>query len=148
MAGLQCMSQDGKGAVFTGTFLQNGDSVALCEDCLPEFLVAVASQMLGVDLAGLQAAIADLQTDGPADPALAGAEAAYPPHNTAEGAPTNEPPAPAPADDDGQAGDAHAAYPTTRHTTQNGSSAQLTDTDATESESPPAPAGQAPAVAE
>lgn len=100
MAGLPCMSNDGKGAVFTGTFLQNGDSVALCEDCLPEFLVAVAGQMLGVELDQLQAAIAGLQGEQPEHPEAAGAEAAYPPHQASHGAPTDEPPAPAPADTD------------------------------------------------
>jgi hypothetical protein len=49
MANPPCMSNDGKQAVFIGTFLANGDSVALCEDHLPAFTASVTADMFGVD---------------------------------------------------------------------------------------------------
>lgn len=80
-----CMSDDGNPAVFVGTMLQTGDSVALCDNCLANWAVAVVSTMTGVDPAPFIAAISE---DVP---------------TTAEGAPTDEPPAPAPADTDSEA---------------------------------------------
>jgi hypothetical protein len=47
------MSNDGKQAVFIGTFMETGDAVALCEDCLPAFTATVTADMFGVDGAQL-----------------------------------------------------------------------------------------------
>lgn len=80
-----CMSEDGNPAVFVGTMLQTGDSVALCDNCLANWAVAVVSTMTGIDPAPFIAAISE---DAP---------------TTAEGAPTDEPPPPAPADPDPEA---------------------------------------------
>lgn len=80
-----CMSDDGRPAVFVGTMLQTGDSVALCDECLVMWAAAVLNTMTGVDPAPFLAAISE---DVP---------------TTAEGAPTDEPPPPAPADTDSEA---------------------------------------------
>lgn len=137
MAGPTCMSNDGRPAVFVGTFLQNGDTVALCEDCLPQFLTAVLAQMTGVEIGRLAAEIARLSDGAPEDPAAVAAEMAAPPHQVSHGAPGDEPPAAAPADTDDQAGGAHANYPTTRRTTSKNGSGQRTGTDGPANESPP-----------
>lgn len=88
MAGPACMSGDGNQAVFVGTLLQTGDAVALCDECLVPWAAAMLHAMTGVDPAPFIAAVSD-------DTQAAGA---------AEGAPTDEPPAPAPADTDDDAG--------------------------------------------
>lgn len=137
MAGPACMSDDGNAAVFVGTFLQDGSSVALCNDCLPQFMVAVLAQMEGIEIEALAAEIVRLAGNQPDDPAAAASEVAYPPHMTTEGAPTDEPPEPAPADTDIQDEGSHANYPTTRRTTSNESSDQPTGTGGTANESPP-----------
>lgn len=137
MAGPTCMSNDDQPAVFVGTFLQNGDTVALCNECLPQFLAAALAQTTGVDIDRLAAGIVAEQAGPPEDPAAAAAEVAAPPHDTSHGAPSDEPPAPAPADTDDQAGEAHARYPTTRRTTSKNGSGQRTGTDGPANESPP-----------
>lgn len=73
-----CMSDDGNPAVFIGTFLENGDSVQLCEDCLPQFAVAVAAQMTGIEVQELAGIVARLQAGEVEDPAAAAAEVAAP----------------------------------------------------------------------
>lgn len=109
MAAPACMSDDGNPAIFVGTFLQNGDAVALCEDCLPQFAVAIAAQMTGIEVEQLAGIVAHLAAGDVEDPAGAAAEVAAPVHTTATGAPSDEPPAPAPADSDD--GDALSNYP-------------------------------------
>lgn len=103
MAAPQCMSNDGNRATFVGTFLETGDGVTLCEQCLPDFMGAVMAQMLGIDPEEFSAAIENLQAGAEAMEAGDPAEVAYPPHTATAGAPTDEPPAPAPADADPQA---------------------------------------------
>lgn len=49
MAGPACMSDDGRPAVFVGTMLETGDSVALCDVCLVGWVAAVLNVMTGVD---------------------------------------------------------------------------------------------------
>lgn len=49
MAAPQCMSEDGSEAVFVGTMLQTGDSVALCDECLVAWAAALLNVMTGVD---------------------------------------------------------------------------------------------------
>lgn len=88
MAAPQCMSEDGRQAVFVGTMLQTGDAVALCDECLVMWAAALLQAMTGVDP---QPFIAAMSEDDPAGDVTAGA-------------PTDEPPAPAPADTDDDAG--------------------------------------------
>lgn len=88
MANPACMSGDGKEAVFVGTMLQTGDAVALCDECLVAWSAAVLHAMTGVDPAPFIQAVSE-----PADVP-----------GTAEGAPSDEPPAGAPADTDEDAG--------------------------------------------
>lgn len=88
MANPACMSGDGKEAVFVGTMLQTGDAVALCDECLVAWSAAVLQAMTGVDPAPFIQAISE--------PAEA--------PQTKDGAPTDEPPAAAPADADEDAG--------------------------------------------
>lgn len=78
------MSGDGNQAVFIGTFLSNGETVALCSDCFPAWLAAGLQAATGVDTS----IVFELERQAE--------EAA----TAAEGAPTDEPPAPAPADPD------------------------------------------------
>lgn len=87
MAGPPCMSEDGRPAVFVGTMLQTGDAVALCDECLVPWCAAILNAMTGVDPTPFLQAISDT----PAVP------------TAAQGAPTDEPPAPGPADVDGDA---------------------------------------------
>lgn len=87
MAAPQCMSEDGRQAVFVGTMLQTGDAVALCDECLVMWAAALLQAMTGVDP---QPFIAAMSETDPAGDATAGA-------------PTDEPPAPAPADTDDDA---------------------------------------------
>jgi hypothetical protein len=82
MASPQCMREDGNPAVFVGTMLQTGDAVALCDECLVLWASALLNVMTGVDPAPFIAAISE---DVP---------------STAEGAPSDEPPPAAPADED------------------------------------------------
>ena len=44
-----CMSEDGNQAVFIGTNLMTGDAAALCQDCLPAFLVSLLAGMTETD---------------------------------------------------------------------------------------------------
>ena len=85
MAMPACMSDDGRPAVFVGTMLQTGDSVALCDECMVPWAAAILNAMTGVDPTPFLAAVSE---DAP---------------TTAEGAPTDEAPAPAPADTDPEA---------------------------------------------
>lgn len=84
MAGPACHSEDGNQAVFIGTNLLTGDAAALCQDCLPSFLVALLATMTHTDASALSEWIYGHEGEATA----------------AEGAPTDEAPAPAPADQD------------------------------------------------
>lgn len=84
MAGPACHSEDGNQAVFIGTNLVTGDAQALCQECLPAFLLALLAAMTETDEADLLAVIY-----GDEVAAVATAEAGR-----------DEPPAPAPADTD------------------------------------------------
>ena len=137
MAGPACMSDDGNAAVFVGTFLQDGSSVALCNDCLPQFMVAVLAQTEGIEIEALTAEIIRLAGNEPGDPAAAAAEVAYPPHMTTEGAPTDEPPAPAPADTDMPGPTEASANSTPAGPMSEQSAGQPTGIGGTVSESPP-----------
>lgn len=137
MAGPACMSNDDNGAVFVGTFLQDGSSVALCNDCLPQFMVAVLAQMEGIEIEALAAEIVRLAGNQPDDPAAAAAEVAYPPHDTSHGAPTDEPPAPAPADTDTPGPTEISANNTPAGRMSEQSDGQPTGTGGHVSESPP-----------
>jgi len=45
----ECMADDGNKAVFVGTFLTNGESVALCDEHLVYFCASMVETMTGVD---------------------------------------------------------------------------------------------------
>ena len=54
-----CMADDGEKAVFVGTFLTNGESVALCDEHMVYFCASTLQDMTGVDPAPFIAAISD-----------------------------------------------------------------------------------------
>lgn len=122
MATPMCISEDGNKATFIGTFLETGDNVRLCDECMPNFCAAVFERMTGVDMTpALYLASVEGQ-ENPDGPSGQPEEVAYPPdmeprstsdvdptgepsgrsaeHTTAEGAPSSQPPPPAPADTD------------------------------------------------
>jgi len=78
MAAPPCMSDDGNQAAFVGTFMQNGDSVALCDEHLAGFAASLVCSMFGVPADELQALIDKHEGDEPPDPAGAAAEHAAP----------------------------------------------------------------------
>jgi hypothetical protein len=47
MPGLACQFEDGKNAVFVGTFLESGTSITACEDHLIDFVVSLSEQLTG-----------------------------------------------------------------------------------------------------
>ena len=59
----ECMAEDGQAAVFVGTFLQNGQSVAVCDEHLVYFAADTLHTMTGVDPAPFIAAISDEQPE-------------------------------------------------------------------------------------
>lgn len=122
MATPMCVSEDGNKATFIGTFLESGDNVRLCDECMPNFCAAVFERMTGVDMTpALYLASVEGQENPDGPPGQPG-EVAYPPDmephgmsdvdptgavsgptteiTTAEGAPSDGPPAPGPADTD------------------------------------------------
>lgn len=102
MAALMCMSNDGHEATFVGTFFPSGDSVRLCDECMPPFCAVVFERMTGVDMAPAlfmasdegQAAL--LEAEGHPE------EVAAPPDMEPKGNTGPEAPGPAPADPDDQ----------------------------------------------
>jgi hypothetical protein len=67
----QCQSEDGRQAVFVGTFLNTGDAVAVCDECLVSFCAAVLNSMTGVDPEPFLRALAkddELPESGPVAP--------------------------------------------------------------------------------
>lgn len=48
MPGLACQFEDGKNAVFVGTFLESGTSITACEDHLIDFVVSLSEQLTGL----------------------------------------------------------------------------------------------------
>jgi len=58
----ECMAEDGQPAVFVGTFLHNGSSVAVCDEHMVYFCADTLHTMTGVDPAPFIAAISE---DGP-----------------------------------------------------------------------------------
>ena len=55
----ECMAEDGQAAVFVGTFLQNGQSVAVCDEHLVYFCADTLHTMTGVDPAPFIVAISE-----------------------------------------------------------------------------------------
>lgn len=127
MAMPQCMTEGHGPATFVGTFFPSGDSVRLCDECMPNFCAAVFERMTGVDMAPAilmaseeGAEIREQMKSNPEEVAVppavlsekelaalaqAGTNGNGEVATTAEGAPTDEPPAPAPADADTEATD-------------------------------------------
>lgn len=89
MANPPCETEDGNPAIFMGTFLNNGQSVCLCENCLPQWAAAVVTEFTGVDVSPAFELAAQAQAE---------------PAGTAEGAPTDEAPPEAPSDTDTPSG--------------------------------------------
>lgn len=142
MAGPPCMSNDGNAAVFVGTFLENGDSVALCGECLPGFAIALTAGMTGTDIEALAGFLDAQDAEATADVAAQAAELAAPPQAAEPPTRGGEPPAVGPADDDQEAG-----WDFTRPTQDdgpmsNGSSGQPTGTAANEKPPPGRPASK------
>jgi hypothetical protein len=70
------MTGDENPAVFIGTFLQNGEAVALCEQCIAPWAASVFAGVTGADIEALQdlAARAEVQAaDAQVDEQLAAA---------------------------------------------------------------------------
>lgn len=59
MANPQCASGDGAAAVFIGTYLETGDTVALCDECFVAWTAAMLQSMTGVDPAPFLQAISE-----------------------------------------------------------------------------------------
>lgn len=59
MANPPCMNQDGNPATFMGTFLETGDTVAVCDECMVAFTAAVLNTMTGIDPTPFLAAVSD-----------------------------------------------------------------------------------------
>jgi hypothetical protein len=55
----QCKSEDGEAAVFIGTFLATGDTVALCDNCMAAWAAALLNAMTGIDPTPFIMALAD-----------------------------------------------------------------------------------------
>lgn len=77
MAAPACMKEDGKQAIFVGTLLRSGESVALCDECFVEWLAVGLSVTTGVDPTPFLAAIGkepidleepNVEADTPPDP--------------------------------------------------------------------------------
>lgn len=147
MAAPQCMSNDGKQAVFIGTFMQNGDSVALCEDCLPAFTASVTADMFGVEGPALLTWLQENQgEDAPGDESTA-AELAAPPAMLPDSPSAGQVPEPAPADTDAGAADPTSAPSTKSGATSTGTTTTDTADTASKSEESPPDVNQAQADA-
>jgi len=115
------MSEDGQPAVFVGTFLNSGDSVALCDTCLVAWSAAMLQAMTGVDPEPFLKAISEDEPD-PNKTALPVDQAAPAPADTASdsAAISQEEPATRP-NPRGRAGKAGRRADVTPGRTQNGS---------------------------
>lgn len=85
MANPLCTSGDGNEAVLVATMLTTGDGFVLCRECVGPWAAALLQAFTGIDA-----------TDQLTDP-----DQAVDPGDAVYGAPTDEPPAPAPSDTDG-----------------------------------------------
>lgn len=64
MAHPPCMSGDGEPAVFIGTVLTTGDTIAVCENCWVSWAAAFLNAMTGIDPAPFILAISDDIVEG------------------------------------------------------------------------------------
>jgi hypothetical protein len=92
----ECMADDGQKAVFVGTFLTNGESVALCDEHMVYFCASTLQDMTGVDPAPFIAAISE---EAPAPPIDLDTEI----EDADAGFDLGEPPEPGPEIEDGEA---------------------------------------------
>ncbi len=60
----ECMADDGNKAVFVGTFLTNGESVALCDEHMVYFCASTLQEMTGIDPVPFVAAISEPKSEG------------------------------------------------------------------------------------
>lgn len=88
MAAPACMSDDGNTAVFIGTYLESGETIAVCDECMVAWSAAMLNAMTGIDPTPFLQAISE---DAPEEvpPAEPGVPAA--PAETAEEAPPPSP---------------------------------------------------------
>ena len=63
----KCMADDGNKAVFVGTFLTNGESVALCDEHMVYFCASTLQEMTGIDPVPFVAAISEEPLPPPID---------------------------------------------------------------------------------
>lgn len=77
MASLACERDDGKNAVFVGTFLETGTSIALCEDDLINFVVSMSQQLTGAPVIDFVSSFVREDEDGAPLPAADDAEGQY-----------------------------------------------------------------------
>lgn len=66
MPGLPCQFDDGKNAVFVGTFLESGTSINACEDHLIDFVVSLSEQLTGapvIDFVAAHSPVSDVSVD-------------------------------------------------------------------------------------
>lgn len=108
---LECMTGDGKSAIFTGTFFEDGRSITVCDTCLQDFMVTMLEVTTGLPVSALLAAATEQiisinETTDTEDPTLDGSES--PESSGGDTIPGHD--ADADADEDARVGDADAAY--------------------------------------
>jgi hypothetical protein len=100
MAALMCMTEGHGPAVFVGTFFPSGDSVRVCDECMPLFCAGVFERMTGVDLGPAMAIWHAASEDEAAEVEGHPEEVAAPPDMEPKGNTGPEAPEPAPHDTD------------------------------------------------
>jgi len=103
MAPVQCDNHPDRPAAILATMFPGGDTAKLCEDCLMGWSAAILARLIGVPPEIMGDTVEQLLTiaaqvedgDDDTEPETAA--------ETSEGAPTDEPPAAAPADTDDNA---------------------------------------------
>lgn len=88
MAAPACMSDDGNTAVFIGTYLESGETIAVCDECMVAWSAAMLNAMTGVDPTPFLQAISE---DAPEEVPPAELVAPAVPAETVEEAPPPSP---------------------------------------------------------
>ena len=121
MAAPACMTEGHGPATFIGTFLETGDAVRLCDECVPNFCAAVFERMTGVDMTPALYLASEEGQANPDGPAGSPGEVAYPPDMEPKGNTGSEAPPAAPHDADPTAEHDGIEDPAHRGHTSNGS---------------------------
>lgn len=100
MAAPACMTEGHGPATFIGTFLETGDAVRLCDECMPNFCAAVFERMTGVDMTPALYLASEEGQQNPDGPVGEPGEVAYPPDMEPKGNTGSEAPPSAPHDTD------------------------------------------------